>query len=111
MPLSPMSKSPRAADASMLVKPTWMKRGVRSRPSASSAAMSTSKPTTRVGVGGIGFDKRRAAFGVAAPSQLGRLRRGVRGNERRRAHTHDGARTRARDDSRSPLRDPSMEEK
>src|SRR5437867_102117 len=46
MPLRPTSKSPRAAAASMLVKPTWTKRGVRPRLDASNCATSTSKPTT-----------------------------------------------------------------
>src|SRR5204862_2081808 len=42
-------KSPRAAAASMLVNPTWMKRGVRPRADASSCATSTSNPTAREG--------------------------------------------------------------
>src|SRR5688572_12035227 len=47
-----MSKSPRAAAASRLVKPTWTNRGRRPRPSASSCATSTSNPTTRAGLAG-----------------------------------------------------------
>ena len=39
-------------------------------PAASSCATSTSKPTTRERIGGVGLDKRRAPFGVAAPAQL-----------------------------------------
>src|SRR4029450_9131982 len=54
---------------------------------------------------GVGFDERRSAFSVTAPAQLGRLRRGVHGNQRRRAHTHD------RDNSRSPVVTHRWEEK
>ena len=52
MPLIPMSKSPRTTDASIDVKPTCTKRGVRESPLASSDAMSTSKPRTFDGSAG-----------------------------------------------------------
>ena len=70
MPLRPMTKSPRFTDASIDVNWTDTKRGRSPSFDAMSAATSTSKPTTRVGIARVGLDEGRAAFGIAAPAQF-----------------------------------------
>src|SRR5688500_458025 len=67
IPLSPISKSPRAAAASRLVKPTWTNRARRPRPPASSCATSTSNPTMRAG--SVGSASTNGAPPSASPPQ------------------------------------------
>src|SRR3954462_1374436 len=62
-----MSKSPRIAEASRLVKPTCTKRGSRPSPRARIAATSTSNPTTRLGL--LGSASTNGAPPSASPPQ------------------------------------------
>ena len=72
MPLSPMSKSPRAADASRVVKPTCTKRGDAAEAGGEQLRDVDLEADDARRIGGIGLDERRAAFGVAAPAQFRR---------------------------------------